>query len=339
MRRMQFFFLCIAVAALSGSCASSDAEPDDVGAVNSGAIDAGAVDSGAIDAGVDSGAVEADGDALADAPDGEAPPDTGTPADAAAPVDAGPDARLLTISVVEMGSPGSGTSAYAAVGNPPFQVPLGPAALVRGDCAYHPELLPVLCEPACAPPEFCGFDGTCQVHEERFDPGPIVVTGLKSAVTLTPSGPYYYYAAVMDPEPTDGDLFDEHSTITAIGGGTAQFPAFSASGVGVAALETPLPCQIDPQPDEDLLVTWEPAGSGAIRFVMQSGNHGEQFSHIVCEVSDQGSVVVDADLLALYLADWRPIEAWRLSRTLTQETTLPGARVQVEARSEVGCFY
>ena len=253
---------------------------------------------------------------------------------------AGPDARLLVVYAVESRSPGGDPWAYADVGNPPFAAPAGPAALERGACAYHPQLVPVPCESACTAPEFCGVDGTCQRHEERYDAGAIVVTGLKSAVTLTPSGPYFYYAATLEPEPADGELFDAGSEITASGAGTAMFPAFQATGVGVADLVAALPCQLDPRPDEDLTVTWEPASNGAgVRFVMQSGNHGEQFSRIVCEAPDTGTLRVDAELLALYLADQRPLEAWRLSRTASRETTQPGARVRVEATSTVGCMY
>lgn len=290
-----------------------------------------------------------DGESADDAPD--AGPFTDAPAvqdgaadgtaglDGSSSIDAGPDARLLIVTVMESGTPGSDGYAFAWVENPPFHVPVGPPTLVRGDCAYHPQPVPVPCEPECQAPTFCGFDGTCQIHEERFDAGPITIAGLKSAVTLVASGPYHYYSAKLDPEPTGGELFDAGSAITATGQGTAQFPPFTAAGAGVADLETPLPCALDPQPGEDLLITWTPGDAPSIRFQMQSGNHGEQFSRVVCETPDTGTLIVDGELLTLYLADWHPLESWRLSRTASHETTMPGARVRVVTGSDLGCNY
>lgn len=315
-----------------GSSVGDTAITTDAGAETAGGDGAGGDGAGASDAPHD--------DAVADASstlDGAADGSPGL--DGAPAVDAGPDARLLLVAVQESSSPGNEGYAFAWVENPPFHIPLGPATLVRGDCAYHPALVPVPCEPVCQAPTFCGLDGTCQMHEERFDAGAITIAGLKSAVTLVASGPYHYYSAALDPEPAGGELFDAGTLITATGPGTAQFPPFVAAGTGVADMETPLPCALDPQPGEDLLVTWTPGDTPSVRFQMQSGNHGEQFSHIMCEAPDTGGLIVDGELLTLYLADWHPLESWRLSRTVTQETTLPGARVRVVAGSTAGCNY
>ena len=303
-----------------------------------------ATEGGAVDAGSSHDTTLHDVAPVEPDADGGAVADTTTPTDTAQSADAGgldPNAPTLEIVVAESTSPTLGAgSAYATASNPPFTEPVSPDRIVVGDCAYVPETLPVPCEPECVAPEHCGLDGACHPQVQKLDAGTITIEGLKVGVTLEPLTQYLYYTATYTPgEPADGDLFEPGATITASSQGGANVGPFQVSTTGVATLVTPLPCELAPKAGEDLVVTWEPAQGSPVRFEMRSGNHGDQFSRIVCEAPDTGSLTVDGALLAKYLADWRPFESWRLTRSATGQANAAGVRVVLTAMSAVGCSY
>jgi hypothetical protein len=213
-----------------------------------------------------------------------------------------------------------------------------------GDCVYHTPRPEGFCDPACELPEMCRHDGTCGLPTAALSAGDIVMTGLRQDLTLRPVEPYLYYEAVWSPEPADGDLFAGGDLLTATAAG-GTVPAFTVSTRGVEALATDLPCPLMQTPGADLEVTWTPGngerrGNGADRvvFSLQSGNHGIQFSSVVCTTDDDGHVLVDASLIDAFLADWHPVQLWILRRAREDTTVAGPAEVRLRAVSRVTCY-
>jgi hypothetical protein len=78
-----------------------------------------------------------------------------------------------------------------------------------------------------------------------------------------------------------------------------------------------------------------------LTFLLQSGNHGTQFSRIVCDTADDGELEVGAALVDAYLADWHPLDSWHLMRWHEEATDLPGGEVRVAftSSSSAGCMW
>ena len=260
--------------------------------------------------------------------------------DAGSVGDAGSAAMIFEIIISEYRGVGDATGyAYATVYNPFRGDGSWTVAASAGDCVFNQPQPYDFCDPACVLPEHCGADGECHPGIEPQSAGDIVVSGLRSALTLVVEGPYFYYLPEFDPEPEAGDLFDSGDAIVASAAG-ADVASFEVATTGVADLVTPLPCDLALVADHDLEVTWTPAGAGdTIELVMQSGNHGLQFSSIVCTTADDGSLTVAASLIAAFLADWRPVEAWRLSRYRDGHAQVGDVDVELRAISTSGCSY
>ena len=245
----------------------------------------------------------------------------------------------LRIEVVESRSAGSGDGyAWAGAGAPiPWDLWWEPA-LDAGPCTYFAIEIP-LCDPPCIPPETCVDHDVCEELPDAPYVGTVTVDGLAVEVTLTAEAPYYYYVATYDPDPTDGELFVEGGVLTASAPGVDS-PAFSVDTVGVSAMETELTC---PPPAEDgapLTVRWAPGtGGDAVRFTMRSGNHGNQFSSVVCDTDDTGELTVDAALLDAYRADFHPVEVWVLERFSAGQTQAGPHLVELRAVSQASCTY
>jgi hypothetical protein len=260
--------------------------------------------------------------------------------DAGSVGDAGSAAMAFEIIISEYrGAGGESGFAYATVYNPFRGDGSWTVAASEGDCVFNQPQAPDFCDPACVLPEHCGADGECHPSIEPQSAGDIEVTGLRSALTLAVEGPYFYYLPEFDPEPEDGDLFDPGDAIEASAPG-ADVARFEVATTGVADLVTPLPCDLGLTAGHDLEVTWTPAGAGdTILLVLQSGNHGLQFSSIVCETGDDGSLTVGASLIGAFLAEWRPVESWRMSRYRDGSIRVGDVDVELRAMSTTGCTY
>jgi len=181
------------------------------------------------------------------------------------------------------------------------------------------------------------MDGACHEPIPPVSAGDIVVEGLKSAVTIIPETRYYYYNPHFDPEPVNGDIFDEGDPIKALAPG-GEVPPFIVETTGVAAVSTELHCPQQLEANIPLVVTWVPGAQGdTVTFEMRSGNHGNMFSSIHCETPDTGELVVDGALIAEYLLDWRPVEIWSLSRAFTGEVQVEGFSIQLVASTSTSC--
>ncbi len=210
--------------------------------------------------------------------------------------------------------------------------------LTVGDCVYNTPQPEGFCDPACVPPQMCRHDNTCGPPPDAVSAGEIVVTGLRVGLTLRPLDPYLYYEAVWDPEPADGDLFAGGDFLTATAAGGAV-PAFTVSTTGVDALVTDLPCPLTLVPGTDLEITWTPGGGDdRVVFSLQSGNHGIQFSSVVCTTADDGQLRVDASLIDAFAADFHPVQLWILRREREDAVVAGPADVRLRATSRVACY-
>ncbi len=258
--------------------------------------------------------------------------------------DAG-DAIPFEIELVESAAAASGQrAAYAWVANPPIQDGAWIPTLTAGDCVYNMPQEPAFCDPACNPGQVCRPDGTCAPPVSRVSAGAITVSGLRVGLTLRPVAPYLYYEPVWNPEPADGDLFEPGALVTAAAEG-AGLPAFTVSSRGVDSMETALPCPAALVSGSGLDIAWTPAvetcpdgAESRIRFILQSGNHGIQFSSIVCTLPDTGFLHVDAALLDAFLADFHPVTLWVLRRVCEGRTRAGNADVRLRNISQSSCY-
>lgn len=207
-----------------------------------------------------------------------------------------------------------------------------------GDCSLLLPEAPPFCDPPCDPGTICVGDGACEAPPPAIGVGDITVTGLKAALTMHPETEYHYYVGTFVPEPADGDVFDAGAEITASAAGD-DLPAFTVTGLGVADLASTLACPLTFVDGGALEVHWTPGEQPGdrIRFGLQSGNHGAQFAHIVCDTADSGALTVDATLLATYLSESRPVESWSLSRRREAHRAAGSAVVALITESDVAC--
>jgi len=252
--------------------------------------------------------------------------------------DAGDDDTAAVEGIFRIGLVESGDFAYAYVSNPVIPSPWWIPELDIGDCVFHRAVLG-LCDPPCTPPEVCDAHGECVSYPEPISAGDIAVEGLAVDLVLEVGGPYLYYTAVFDPEPADGALFAEGDAIEATAPGDA-LPTFAVQTQGVAPMETGLPCPLEYEGGQPLTVSWTPAPQGdRVHLELRSGNHGSQFAAVVCETADDGELVVDAEIVDAYLAEWRPVELWQLTRYHEGTVVAGETLVQLWAVTSASCMW
>ncbi len=246
----------------------------------------------------------------------------------------------LRIDVVEArGADGGDAFAYASAGSPiPWDLWWIPT-LHDGPCTFYDAYLP-LCDPPCVPPEICVGDGVCEELPDAPYVGAIEVDGLSVGLTLSGEAPYYYYVYEFASEPAGGDLFDEGDPLEAAAPGKGDVSAFEVATVGVADLETELACPPPILAGQHLTVRWTPGSQGdPVRFTMRSGNHGNQFSSVVCETGDTGELVVGGELIDAYLNEFHPVDVWILERVHAGQTQAADARIELRAVVQASCTY
>ena len=290
---------------------------------------------GARDAGPDAGRAEITADSAAhdDAnPDAYAAEDVGTRT----------QLHLFAVSLSEACNHETGEAYAYATANGRF-ADHGEAPGERieaGECVFFRPALPMDCDPQCEPGTVCDYaTGECREPVPPVSASEITVSGLKSALMIIPETRYYYYIPHFDPEPANGDIFDEGTAITAFAPG-GEVPAFQVTGEGVAAVETELPCELDIDASKDLSVQWTPGSQGdTIIFEMRSGNHANQFSSITCTASDSGELVVDSALLQEYVLDSRPVELRAMIRTRSNSIVESDYRIQLTTSASTSCSF
>jgi hypothetical protein len=208
-----------------------------------------------------------------------------------------------------------------------------------GDCGYF-EVRPWQdCDPACEVGGTCTWDGECIEASDPIDAGIVTVTGLTVDLVLTPMSEWVYYGYQFDPEPTDGEIFAEGDPIAARAAGAA-LPAFELETLGVAPLESDLPCPLPDDPTGDLSLRWTPGQAGdQVRLALTSANHGSQFPAVVCETVDDGALVVDAALVEAWRSQPLPVPSWRLERMHEVRGEVQGVPVALTAQAQEGCAW
>ncbi len=246
----------------------------------------------------------------------------------------------LRIEVYESRAPGSDEAvAYASAGLPYERESWWVESETAGDCTYFAAVPPEPCDPPCDYPDTCNDDGECESPPDAPNAGTITVEGLSVALSIEPEPPYDYYLPTFSPDPPGGDLFDEGDPIGASAAG-GDIPTFTLETTGVADLVTDLDCPPPIAEGEPLTVTWTPGTQGdSMRFHLRSGNHGTQFSTLVCDTADDGELIVDAALLSTWLADFHPVNLWLLQRSSASTTESGAATVEFEVSTRVSCMY
>jgi hypothetical protein len=173
----------------------------------------------------------------------------------------------------------------------------GPARFHRfvaeeGGCTLR-AYTPASCDPVCL--DGLCVDNTCEPWPTYSSAGTLTITGLTTAVSITPESGYYAY---YDPLPED--LFADDATVTARLAGD-EIPAATLTAGGVRPLATPITDRITLVPGEDHTVTWTPDGGGHVRLTINANNqgHGGPYLGIIeCLADDSdGSITVPAALV------------------------------------------
>jgi hypothetical protein len=189
------------------------------------------------------------------------------------------------------------------------------------------------CDPPCELGDYCSPASTCEPVPVLRDAGELSIDGLGMPISVVPVHTGRY------PPPTGlpADLYGAGDDLTLTAEGAAT-PAFVAAVHGVEPLQADLPCAAVPDPGQDLVLIWTPAGKGArVRWEMLQNIHLAQGPRIWCEAEDaSGSLTVPATLLAQYVVG--PHHTFTLSRYDADEVeVLPGLWVAFEVHSARVC--
>jgi hypothetical protein len=152
----------------------------------------------------------------------------------------------------------------------------------------------LFCEPACPSDMTCGPDRRCLPRPVGRNAGTVGIAGLAAPVTMTPNqlGQRYDYTRLPHPGFQPG----AEVTLWATGGEVGPFVLL---GRGVAPVELSLDRPVL-DPGQDFALAWKagPPGPARIAFQIEIDQHGLSQASLQCEVSDQGTAVADAALIA-----------------------------------------
>jgi hypothetical protein len=153
------------------------------------------------------------------------------------------------------------------------------------------------CDPLCMPGTTCDFDGTCIPYPANHDVGVVTVSGLLQAVEIDPTPPNFNYFDTNLDHPAWAP--DSPMELRAAGG---DYDAFELHGRGVEMIEPTFP-ELSMAVDQPLEVEWTPGGGGArVYLALNVDQHGLTPVTLVCEVEDNGSLEVPAELITDFLA-------------------------------------
>jgi hypothetical protein len=179
-----------------------------------------------------------------------------------------------------------------------------------------------------------GVDGPCSVTmspaQRGLSAGTISITGTATALTLTPAGtaPEVDYSASPNP-PTP--LFTAGATISVQASGGPDFPAFSATVTGPAALTGfTAPTALS---RAGYTATWT-AGTEKIWIIAVATNHTAIPAYVVCRVDDTGTFAIPASTFAMIPADYTEA-AVGVGRVSSMDVTTSSGQVTVAAISDI----
>ena len=181
------------------------------------------------------------------------------------------------------------------------------------------------CE-SCASGQVCTEDDVCSPNPTRQDVGEVSLSGLsrsdgESTVVLSNvNGSYQMAGVTLDYPP-----FAEGGQVTLSAEGGEVYPAFSIESSGIVPLEL---TSADPLPmasGDPVVITWTPPGSSSqsrIEVDVDISHHGGQAGRIYCDVEDNGSLTISANLvtqlMALGYSGWPSVAVKRISRGTTE---------------------
>ncbi len=244
------------------------------------------------------------------------------------------------VEVSEYRSPGGGDAmAWATVTNRESEAPPWELEEGAGECGFYGVRPLQNCDPACETGTVCTWDGECVEPTVPIDAGTITVAGLEVGLELTSSGDYVYYGYDFEPEPEDGEIFGEGDPITVQAAG-ADLGAFELETLGVAPLDSDMPCPLDAEDSDDLTLRWTPGQAGdTLRLELASTNHGSMFPAIVCEAEDDGELILEGGLLERWWDSALPGRSRGATCRRVGGGEVDGVAVRATARGVEGCSW
>lgn len=162
----------------------------------------------------------------------------------------------------------------------------------EGDCTLLRRNNP-FCDPACTPGETCDFDGTCIPFPERQDVGVVSITGLSTAVELSPLEPGNdYFTQIEHPGFAPGDLIELTST-------DGHYGRLRMHGYGSAPI-APAGDMWTMAEASALSIAWDaPASPSESRVVVriQIDEHGTTPVALHCDFVDTGAAEIPSTMI------------------------------------------
>ena len=230
---------------------------------------------------------------------GSSSPDSGPPRDAADPdpLFASSHGSLRIVEGVGLSEEGD-YSYTRASGHLGAEAPVSAhdETMRAGACRLL-EFEVATCDPWCD--GICVATNVCQPWPSFESAGAITITGLETALTMTPRDAINWYDASVYPLPEN--LFGAGAVITATAAG-ATIAGFSIEATGVADLEADIDgINLTIEDGADAVVTWSPGDGGdRVRLTINSRNqgHGLPYDAILeCDGPDDGSLTIPQALV------------------------------------------
>ena len=185
----------------------------------------------------------------------------------------------------------------------------GEVLVEEGECALVDSWAAGYCPDGCADDEYCAPTDQCEPWWNQLDPGRLTL----SAPSLELE--YQLVSGLLSPGGGVGDDVvepGEEVTITAEG---AEVPAFTATALAPADLDSSLSCGLDLASGQDLELSWEPVSApGTVTLEIIAVYHAGNGPMIRCDSPEDGSIVIPAALLDAYLPHQTPAEVIQITR-------------------------
>jgi hypothetical protein len=218
----------------------------------------------------------------------------------------------------------SGTIASAV---DPLEVPQ--VIQQAGDCRLLGRHNP-FCDPACGPEMRCGDGGKCLAAPVPRSAGTVSIAGLSAPVRMTPAGSTLRYDYLKLPHP--GFAAGAAIQLRAAG---ADVGPFLLQGWGITAVDLLTEGTVLDH-GKDLVLHWTagPPGPARIFLELQIDQHGTTRATLACDVPDNGTATMSADLIdALVALGATGFPSIRISRRTVDAATLASGCVELQVLS------
>lgn len=261
--------------------------------------------------------------------------------------EAGDDSPALDLSAPVVGSfaislvaPTSTTDGFTSFLGRVYEAPVpdrlawDEAASAHGCQLRIPEA--PFCDPACGSSDVCTRESGCVPFPKAQELGAVTLTGLSAtAIEMMPvASTYQLPPEVSLPHPPT----DEGAAIRLQSAGGA-FDPFTIQAAGIAPLELTGPEALPLDGSATLSLSWQPPAdpsASRIQVKVDISHHGGLKGVIECDVEDDGSLEIDAELVAqlieLGTAGWPTVS---LSRVATGGVNIAPGLVYMTVSSRV----